>query len=88
MALYGDEPVEHRQFAKQICAEAWEVKRLPGKKEKAGFKVLSHSNHFLDVTACNVAAARMAGVKIIKDRPKQVVKISDMQKDYKKKGRK
>ena len=67
IALYGKEPVAHRRFADQICAEIWtrEFVGGAGRGFKEYFNVKSRHNHWLDCMAGCIAGAVMLGIRLL-----------------------
>ena len=60
LSLPGDDPVDHRAFAEQIVAEAYNTEKMRYEPVK-GFR----HNHWLDCTAGCCLAAEILGVRLI-----------------------
>lgn len=62
LSLFGDDPIEHRAFAEQIVAEAYNTEKMKYEIVK-GYR----HNHWLDCTAGCCLAAEILGIKLISD---------------------
>ena len=72
LTIYGDDAIIHRGFAEQILAEIWVRDWIAGKGYKETWQVRHRLNHFLDCAACNIAAAEILGITIVRaERPDQ-----------------
>jgi len=60
LSLFGDDPVEHRAFAEQIVAEAYNTEKMRYEQVKG----YTH-NHWLDCMAGCCLAAEILGVRLI-----------------------
>lgn len=60
VTLFGDDPNEHTEFGKQICAERFERKFEQGKGYVQGWRVLTRDNHLLDCHVGNMVARSIA----------------------------
>ncbi len=60
LSLFGDDPVEHRAFAEQIVAEAYNTEKMRYEDVK-GYR----HNHWLDCMAGCCLAAEMVGIKLV-----------------------
>ncbi len=60
LSLWGDDPVEHRAFAEQIVAEAYDTEKMRY-EEVRGYR----HNHWLDCMAGCCLAAEILGVRLI-----------------------
>ena len=57
ISLFGNDPLKHNEFAKQILSEVWVSEFVSGKGHKEGWVVQYSRNHWLDGTyGCGVAA--------------------------------
>ena len=63
LSLFGNDPVEHRAFAEQIVAEAYNTEKMRYEDVK-GYR----HNHWLDCMAGCCLAAEILGIKLISDR--------------------
>lgn len=66
LSLWGDDPIEHSNFADHILAERYESEFVEGKGSKEGWKQLHGRNHWLDTAGYNVIAAEMRGVSVMR----------------------
>jgi hypothetical protein len=62
MTLFGDQPVIHSAFAKQVCAERWKEEFTPGKGIKKYFSLEHRNNHWLDCLHYATVGAEMMGL--------------------------
>jgi len=88
ISLFGTEPVKHRTWAEQICAEIWTREFKPGKGWSEGFQVHSKHNHFLDTLAGAAAAAAILGLSALpKTKPADTkkIKLSELQQQKRQK---
>jgi len=91
ITLFGSEPVLHRTFAEQICAEVWKKQFTTGRGWREGFHVASRHNHYLDCLAGAYAAANMLGIsplgsdKIVKPVRARQLKFSELQRQKREK---
>ncbi len=60
LSLFGDDPVEHRAFAEQIVAEAYNTEKMRYEEVK-GYR----HNHWLDCVAGCCLAAEILGIRLI-----------------------
>ena len=67
LVLFGDDPVIHRNFGRQIVAEKRRRMFIAGKGYKNDWEVIDRENHKLDVTKMSIAAAVVAGMVPIRD---------------------
>ncbi|MBE3069022.1 MAG: phage terminase large subunit family protein, partial [Planctomycetes bacterium] len=65
LTLFGDDPLVHRHYARQITAEAWTHEYKPGRGDVWYWKRLHPDNHWLDTTALAYAAAVILGLKTV-----------------------
>ncbi len=72
ITIYGDQPIIHREFARQICAEIftkeWKDTPAGGKVLKEYWKKIHKDNHYFDcmygvAVAASVCGIRMANVR-------------------------
>ena len=66
LAVFGDDPLRHRNFADQILGEVWVSEFSAGKGVREGWVVRHGRNHWLDGMAQNVAAAEMLNITVLK----------------------
>lgn len=69
LSLFGDNPVVHTNYAKQICAERWLEEFVPGKGIRRYFRLEHRHNHFLDATHYATVGADMMGLGVGKPPP-------------------
>lgn len=67
LVLFGDDPVSHRQYAREIIAEKRRRRFVPGKGFIDDWVVLHRDNHKLDSTKLTVAGAVVDGMKLVSD---------------------
>ena len=72
LSLFGDDPVDHRAFAEQIVAEAYNTEKMKYEMVK-GYR----HNHWLDCVAGCCLAAEILGIKLISDVVVPVAKQAD-----------
>ncbi len=67
ITLYQEDPIRHRDFGKQICAEVWKREHIqgPGGGYKEYFDVQDRNNHWLDTMSQAMAAASMCGIRLL-----------------------
>lgn len=53
VSIFGEDPNQHTQFAKEITAEEWQSEFHPGKGVREGFVPIRKRNHWLDTTVGN-----------------------------------
>ncbi len=71
LSLFGDNPVIHSGFAKQICAERWMEEFVPGKGIRQYFSQEHRHNHYLDCMHYATVGAEMMGLGGPKPPPRQ-----------------
>jgi hypothetical protein len=78
ISLFGDQPVIHSAFAKQICAERWKEEFVPGKGIRKSFCLEHRNNHWLDCLHYATVGAEMMGLGAppVNRPPKQPVQDS------------
>lgn len=67
LALFGDEPKEHREIAKHVLAEEWRREFIEGKGWKEYWHASGRANHYFDVLYGNCVAASVCGIKLLGD---------------------
>ncbi|MCP4582313.1 MAG: hypothetical protein GY839_11925, partial [candidate division Zixibacteria bacterium] len=76
LSLFGDDPLEHRALAEQVCKEVWHPEKsryLSAKGKKVS------GAHYLDcIYGCMVGAVKL-GVNLIADNVRKKVKLSELQ---------
>ncbi len=72
LSLFGDDPIDHRAFAEQIVAEAYNTEKMRFEEVK-GYR----HNHWLDCMAGCCLAAEILGIKLISDVVVPVPKQAD-----------
>jgi len=80
LELFGTEPVIHKEFGQQTCAEAWVREFIPPKGWVEGFVTKYHHNHFLDSASIAASCANMLGHQIIEQPKSETVTLSERQK--------
>lgn len=65
LRLPGSDPVAHRRYAEHITAEIYEETYTPGKGWSGRWRTRRRHNHWFDCTYNAVAAAAMAGLRLI-----------------------
>ncbi len=74
LSLFGDDPVEHRAFAEQIVAEAYNTEKMRYEEVK-GYR----HNHWLDCLAGCCLAAEILGIRLIAESAVPMAKQDDGQ---------
>jgi len=73
LTVFGDDPLEHSEFARQVCAEIWVEEYSEGRDvrtaRKGAWVAKYRQNHFLDVAAGCCVAASVFGVGLVDDPP-------------------
>lgn len=73
LMLYDDERNEHKEFARHITAERYESKFKPGKGMISYWNRLVKKNHLFDTSYMCMAAADVAGIRLIlEEKPKEL----------------
>lgn len=67
LALFGENPVEHRDWARQFLGEQWTEEYHAGSGYVKAWKRIRPDNHSLDVTAYACAAASILGMHVVGD---------------------
>lgn len=69
LALYGEEPIEHALFARQVLAEKWTTEFIEGQGLRSRWIVKQKDNHYLDILSGLKASVDMLGIHIFKTAP-------------------
>jgi len=68
LSLFGQEPIKHRDYARQMCSEEWVTEYKTGKGMISFWDKKARDNHWLDATAGACAAAAICGVGLLQSK--------------------
>lgn len=60
ISLWGSDPEEHAEFARQVMAEEWVDEFIKGKEPRKHWKKIRRDNHMLDVCVLNMVGRMVA----------------------------